>query len=121
MPTIPIVANHAYVIKLENMVEYLTKPSLDETTKFKNSKSSTQLALTYGCHILLSLLHLCAKRTNGREPLINYSQSHVVTSNEYLRIMQQQAMDKEVVEYIRENKRKEQQEKHLQCSLQLKH
>jgi hypothetical protein len=117
MPRILIVTNHASVIKLENMVENLAQPSLDETTKFKNSKSSTQLALTYECHSLLSLLHLLTKRTNGREPLVDYSQSHVITSNEYLRIMQQKAMDKEVVEHIQENKSEERQEKQARKTL----
>jgi len=28
----------------------------------------------------LSLPYLLARRTNGREPLVDYSQSHVVTS-----------------------------------------
>jgi len=34
MPTIPIVTNHASVIELENMVENLAQPSLDETIEF---------------------------------------------------------------------------------------
>jgi len=45
MPKIPTVANHASVIKSKNMVENLAQPSLYEIVDFKNSKSSTQLAL----------------------------------------------------------------------------
>jgi hypothetical protein len=41
-----------------------------------------------------------ARRISGKEPLVNYSQSHVVTSKKYLRIMQQKAMDREVAEQI---------------------
>jgi hypothetical protein len=66
------------------------------------------------CHGLLSLPHL-PTRTNGRKQLVNYSQNHVVTSEEYLRIMQQKAMDREVVEHIRKKKKekKNKQEKYL--------
>jgi hypothetical protein len=46
MPIIPIVTNHASVIKSENMVENLAQPSLDEIAKLINSKNSTQLAST---------------------------------------------------------------------------
>jgi hypothetical protein len=61
------------------MVEILEQPSLNEIVEFKNSKSSTQEALTHCCHNLISLPHLLARRTNGREPLMDYSQSHVMT------------------------------------------
>lgn len=36
---------------------------------------------------LLSLPHLLVRRMNGRELLVDYSQSHVVISNQYLSIM----------------------------------
>jgi hypothetical protein len=36
---------------------------------------------------LLSLPHLLVRRKNGRELLVDYSQSHVVISNQYLNIM----------------------------------
>jgi hypothetical protein len=69
------------------MVENLTQLSLDETTKLRNPVNSIQMALAHGCHSLMSLPHLLTQRTNGREPLVDYSQSHVVTLEEYLRIM----------------------------------
>jgi hypothetical protein len=46
MPRIPMVTNHAFVIKSGNMVENLAQLSLDQITKFRNFKSSIQLALT---------------------------------------------------------------------------
>jgi hypothetical protein len=97
---IPIIINHAYVIKSENMVENLAQPSLDEIIKLKISKSSTQMALTHVYHGLLSLPDMLVRRTNGKEPLANYSQSYVVTSEKYLKIMRQKAMDREDVDYI---------------------
>ncbi len=106
---IPIIINHAYVIKSENMVENLAQPSLDEIIKLKISKSSTQMALTHVYHGLLSLPDMLVRRTNGKEPLANYSQSYVVTSEKYLKIMRQKAMDREDVDYIWENRRKENQ------------
>jgi hypothetical protein len=33
---------------------------------------------------------------NGREPLVNYLQNRVVTFNQYLNIMQQKAIEKEI-------------------------
>jgi len=77
----------------------LAQFSLDESVELRIFESSTQVALAHGCHGLLSLPHLLT-RTNGRDLLTNYFQSHVVTSKEYLRIMRQKAMDREVVEYI---------------------
>ncbi len=56
------------------------------------------------CHDLLSLPHLPTK-TNGKKPLVDYFQNHVVTSKEYLKIMQQKAMDREVIKQI-EGKKK---------------
>ncbi len=47
---------------------------------------------------LLSLPCFLARRTNGRYPLVDYLQSHVKILEEYWTIMQQKAMDKEVVE-----------------------
>jgi hypothetical protein len=43
---------------------------------------------------------MLVRRTNGKEPLANYSQSYVVTSEKYLKIMRQKAMDREDVDYI---------------------
>jgi hypothetical protein len=56
---------------------------------------------------LFSLPHLPAKRTNGREPLVNYFQSHVVALEEYLRIVRQGAMDREAAKQIGKSRRKE--------------
>jgi hypothetical protein len=41
---------------------------------------------------------LPTRRTNGREPLMDYFQSHVITLEKYLKNMQQKAMDREVIE-----------------------
>jgi hypothetical protein len=71
MPKILTVTNHAFVIELENMVENLAQPSLDEIVEFKNYGSSIQLSLTQGYHDLLSLPHLPTRRTNGKKPLVD--------------------------------------------------
>lgn len=42
---------------------------------------------------------------------MDYSQSHVVTLEEYLKLMQHKIMDKEAINQIRENWKKERQEK----------
>jgi hypothetical protein len=46
MPKIPTITNHTFIIKSKNVVENLAQPSLHETVELRNSKSSTQLALT---------------------------------------------------------------------------
>ncbi len=43
--------------------------------------------------------------------LVDFSQSHVVISKEYLTIMRQKAMDKAILKHIREARRKEKQDK----------
>ncbi len=50
---------------------------------------------------LLSLPHLPARNTNGRERLIDYLQSHVMNLKKYLTIMWQKVMDGEVIKLIR--------------------
>jgi hypothetical protein len=60
---------------------------------------------------LLLLPHLFARRTRRIKPFVDYNISHVVTSNEYLVILQQKNLDKEVVEHIKEHKRKEKKRK----------
>jgi hypothetical protein len=57
-------------------------------------------------HNLLSLLHLLARHTKGKKPSIDYSQSHVVTSFEYLDFLRKKTMEKIVAKEIRTNKRK---------------
>ncbi len=60
---------------------------------------------------LLSLLHLPTRCTQGKEPLIDYSQSHVVTSTNYLSILQKKTIDKKVANNIRKVQVKEREEK----------
>ncbi len=59
---------------------------------------------------LLSLPHLLARKTCGKEPLIDYSQSHVGTFDEYLQIMRKKVMDIETTKIIRKQRRKEREE-----------
>jgi hypothetical protein len=52
-------------------LKILHKASFNEAIELKNPKSSTQVALAHGCHSLMSC-HIHAKRTNGKEPLVEY-------------------------------------------------
>jgi hypothetical protein len=58
----------------------------------------------------LSLLNLHARRIRRIKLLIDYNRSHVVIVIEYLEIMQQKAIEKEVVKHLKEVKRKEKEE-----------
>ncbi len=62
-------------------------------------------------HNLLLLPHLLARYTKGEEPLINYSQSHVVISSIDLNILRRKTMEKVIVEEIEACKRKEKEDK----------
>jgi hypothetical protein len=48
-------------------------------------------------HNLLSFLYLLARQTKGKESLIDYSKSHIVTFDEYIYILQKKAMDKATI------------------------
>jgi len=55
-------------------------------------------------HNLMSLLLLLAIHIKGKEPLIDYSQSHVVFSFEYLDIIKKKTMEKVIAKEIKEDK-----------------
>jgi hypothetical protein len=71
------------------------------SSTFRKSKHNANLTQDLVFSKLLSLPHLLVRKTKGREPLMDYSQSFMVTFDEYLRIMRQKAMEKEVAEEIR--------------------
>ncbi len=60
---------------------------------------------------LLSLPRLSTRKKHGKKPLLDYSSSHLVTLNQYLAMLRQKALDKEVINKIREQKTKEIEEK----------
>ncbi len=67
-------------------------------------KTNTVERLIQGALSTMNLLsYLLTRKMNGREPLVNYLQSHVVTFNQYLNIMQQKAIEKEIKKTIKQN------------------
>jgi len=50
-------------------------------------------------------------RRHDKDPLVDCSSSHVVTSNQYLAVLRQKALEKEVVNKIREQKVKKKEGK----------
>jgi len=62
-------------------------------------------------HNLLSLPHLHVRQTTGEKPLVDYSQSQIMTSSKYLAILQQKKLNMATRDNIREERRKEQKEK----------
>jgi hypothetical protein len=52
---------------------------------------------------LLFLPHLPAKKTHGKEPLIDNNRSHIVTSDEYLQILHKKVMDREATKIFKEH------------------
>jgi hypothetical protein len=57
------------------------------------------------------LPHLLARRIKGKEPLIDYSQSHIVISFEYFDILRIKTMENVVVEEIKVCKRKDKEDR----------
>jgi len=55
-------------------------------------------------HNLLLLLCLLVRHTKGKEPLLDYSQSHFVTNSKYLDIPKKKTMEKAIAKEIREDK-----------------
>jgi hypothetical protein len=55
---------------------------------------------------LLSLPRLPTRRKHGKEPIVDYSNSHVVASNQYLVVLRQKALENKIVDKIREQKGK---------------
>jgi len=55
-----------------------------------------------------------ARKTKGKELLVDYNQSYVITSSEYSSILQQKTLAKEAIEVIRQQKRKEKEDKRAQ-------
>jgi hypothetical protein len=75
------------------------KSSFEETQQFPNLIQESMRM-----HNLMSLPCLLARHTKGKEPLVDYSQSHVVTSFEYLDILKKKTMEKAIAKEIREDK-----------------
>jgi hypothetical protein len=63
---------------------------------------------------LLLLPSLSTRKAKGTEPLIDRSTSHVITSYQYLGILHQKAMQKEVANKEREIRRQEKEAKTTQ-------
>lgn len=69
-----------------NVFMNINKFTLDVKIETKNFEHLTQETLS--TNKFLSLPHLLARKTHSRKPLVDYSQNHVVTSCQYLNIMQ---------------------------------
>jgi hypothetical protein len=54
---------------------------------------------------------LPTRKRHGKKPLVDYSSSHLVTLDQYLAMLRQKALDKEVINKIKEQKTKEREEK----------
>jgi hypothetical protein len=98
-PTTPI-TNLELVVNLEDIC-------LESNDLNVSYQTQQVLALA----VLLFLPQLPTRRILGKEPLVDYSNSHVVTSNQYLAVLKQKTMDKKAMDKVRELKAKERQEK----------
>ncbi len=85
----------------------------DVILKSKNLIGSNQSEEVGFVH-MLSLLALPTKRRQGDKPLMDYSNSHVVTLNQYLIILKQKVVDKKIANKLKEQKVKKRGKKGLE-------
>jgi hypothetical protein len=86
LPRNLVIENKKITIYPTNMVVDINEGTFKVEQKTMNVHEHLNQG-TSSTNNMLSLLHLHPKRTNNRKILINYSQSHVVSSNQYLSIM----------------------------------
>lgn len=70
--------------------------NMDQSSSFEQDyilASETQEALKLSNLLFAHLLTIASK---GKEPLVNYNQSHVVTLDEYMKIIRRHAIEKEI-------------------------
>jgi hypothetical protein len=79
---------HGRIINLIDSTQVLEY----EIPHFQSSITPTPFHLAH----LLSLSNLLARKIRGTQPLVDYNKSHVVTTIEYLEIMQQKATKKKL-------------------------
>jgi hypothetical protein len=60
---------------------------------------------------MLSLPTLPIRRRQGNKPLMDYSNLHVVTLDQYMVVLKQKVMDKKIINKLKEQKVKEREEK----------
>jgi len=87
---------------INNHEEYQLVVDLDnvalESEDPIGSNQSEEVRLVH----MLSLLTLLTKRRQGNKPLVDYSNSHVVTLDQYLVILKQKVVYKEIADKLRE-------------------
>ncbi len=64
-------------------------------------------------HNLLLLLHLPIRHSKGKDPLIDYSKSHVMINFEYVDILRRKTMEKVAIKEIKVDKKKDKEDKQV--------
>jgi len=62
---------------------------------------------------------LPTRKKHGKKSLMHYSNSHVITLDQYLAMLRKKALEKEIVDKIREQKTKKKKEKKYQDKLNI--
>ncbi len=108
MPIISTIINLESISLIENLVETLEWSSIDVGVECRILEIQEALVgNNFNCHYHISV----QEGPMEDNCLVDFSQSHVVISKEYLTIMRQKAMDKAILKHIREARRKEKQDK----------
>jgi len=83
----------------------------DFTLELNDLIGPSQIQEVFGLVNLLSLPQLLTRKRQCKEPLVDYCNSHVVTSYQYLSMLKHKAIDIEVVDKIKELKTKKKEER----------
>jgi hypothetical protein len=78
--------------------------NIDETTpKLEVGNNNFIITIQQGLanDNLFFLLHMLARKTQGRKSLVDYSQNHVVTLEEYLNKLRSKALEKGTLKIIK--------------------
>ncbi len=106
-----VLCSHFLLCKILHRCGIFEKKIVASSIIFLETQSQNLIQQTMRLPNLLSLPHLLVRWPRGNEPLVDYSQSRVVTSVEYLSILRNKPMDKVAIEEIKEGKWKEIEDK----------
>jgi hypothetical protein len=83
----------------------------DLTLELNDLIGPNQTQEVFGLANLLSLPRLLTRKRECKKPLVDYYNSHMVTLDQYLAMLKHKAMDKEVVDKVKELKTKKKEER----------
>ncbi len=98
------IENISYIKSEKTMAVDQEEVDLHELGHQEEQEPLTLTQKSMKIHNLLSLPHLPTKQPKGKEPLVDYFQSHVITFQEYHIILKRKAMGKVAINETKKQK-----------------